>query len=137
MILNQSKIFIAVVEAVNRNYDSLLKSGFTLATKNLDRNYNLKPVNIEIINRKDDDWFDLKAIIKIGEWEFPFVRFSRNILEGIREFELPDGTIAILPEEWFTKYRSIFEFGKDQDDSIKIHKQHFPLLSEILNSRRV
>jgi len=121
----------SLVEVINRNYDYLLKAGFTLKTNNLDRNYNLRPVNIDIINRKDDDWFDIKATIKIGEWVFPFVRFRRNILEGIREFELPDKTLAVLPGEWFTKYRGIFEFGKDQDDSIKIHKQHFPILSEI------
>jgi SNF2 family DNA or RNA helicase len=124
----------SLVEEINRNYDYLLKAGFTLKTKNLDRDYNLRPVNIDIINRKDDDWFDIKATIKIGEWEFPFVRFRRNILEGIREFELPDKTLAVLPGEWFTKYRGIFEFGKDQDDSIKIHKQHFPILSEIFSA---
>ena len=123
-----------MVEAVNRNYYSLKEYGFTLTTKNLDRNYYLKSVNIDIISRINNDWFDLKAIIKIGEWEFPFVRFRRNILEVIREFELPDGTIAILPAEWFNKYRGIFEFGKDQDESIKIHIQHFPLLSEILTA---
>jgi len=121
-----------VIEKVNRSYENLTKEGFIIRTRYLEKDFNLKPVNIEIINRKEEDWFDLQAKILIGEWQFPFIRFKRHILSDIREFELPDGTTAILPAEWFTKYRSLFEFGKDHNGSIKIHKQHFSLLSEIL-----
>jgi SNF2 family DNA or RNA helicase len=83
----------------------------------------------------EDDWFDLRAIVKIGEWQIPFIRFKRNILDDIREFEMPDGSIVILPESWFTKYKSIFEFGKSTEDSLRIHKQHFSILSETLDDR--
>ena len=121
-----------VVEALNRNYDNLVAAGFEITARRFEKDYNLKPVNIEIINKKEGDWFDLDAIIRIGAWQFPFVRFKNNILKEIREYELPDRTIAILPAEWFTKYRSIFEFGKDHSGSIRIHKQHFPLLIEVL-----
>ncbi len=125
----------AMIEAVNRNYNDLIESGFTIETRKLDRKYNLMPVNIEIMNTLVGDWFDLRAVIKIDKWEIPFIRFRHCIIEGIREFELPDGTFAVLPREWFTKYRNIFEFGKDEDDLIKIHKQHFPFLSEILDKK--
>ncbi len=125
----------SMIEAVNRNYNDLIESGFTIETQKLDRKYNLKPVNIEIVNTLVGDWFDLKAVIKIDKWEIPFIRFRHSIIEGIREFELPDGTYAVLPREWFTKYRNIFEFGKDEDDLIKIHKQHFPFLSEIVDKK--
>ena len=125
----------SMVESINRNYSDLVESGFTIEPKNIDRNYNLKPVNIEIVSAMAGDWFDLKAIIKIDKWEIPFIRFRRNILSGIREFELPDGSFAVLPREWFTKYRSIFEFGTDRDDLIKIHKQHFSVLSDILDNK--
>lgn len=122
----------SMIEAVNRNYGELTGSGFRLEATKLDRKYNLKPVTIEISNHMAGDWFDLKAVITIGEWDIPFIRFKNNILKGIREFELADGSIAILPESWFSKYRNIFEFGKSSDESIKIHKQHFSLLTEIL-----
>src|SRR5664279_2790261 len=51
----------------------------------------------------------------------------------MREYVLPDGSIAILPETWFTKYKNIFEFGKSTDESLRIHKQHFSLLADTLN----
>jgi SNF2 family DNA or RNA helicase len=122
----------AMIETVNRNYTDITDSGFVL-TSRLDLNYNLRPVNIEMSSRIENDWFDLLAIVKIGNWEIPFNRFRRNILGSIREYELPDGSIAILPETWFSKYKNIFEFGKSTDDSLRIHKQHFSLLTDTFN----
>lgn len=119
----------SLLETVNSCYSEISEAGFIIKSK-LDHNYNLKPVNISMSSQIENDWFDLKAVVKIGEWEIPFHRFRRNILEGIREFELPDGSIAILPETWFPKYKNIFAFGKCTDDSLKLHKQHFALLSE-------
>ena len=120
-----------MIESLNRNYPEIIDSGFILSSK-LDLNFNLKPVNIEINSQLVNDWFDLRAIVKIGEWEIPFTRFRKNILENIREYKLPDGSIAILPETWFSRYKNIFEFGKTSEDSLKIHKQHFSLLAETL-----
>jgi SNF2 family DNA or RNA helicase len=119
----------ALLEIINSNYSEIIDSGFVL-TSRLKLNYNLKPVDIEMSSQILNDWFDLRATVYIGEWKIPFSRFRKNILEGIREYELPDGSIAILPETWFTKFKNIFEFGKSSDDSLKIHKQHFSLLTD-------
>ncbi|HBE40738.1 MAG TPA: hypothetical protein DDW27_05960 [Bacteroidales bacterium] len=124
----------SLLEAVNRNYSEIIESGFVL-TSGLIRNFNLKSVSIEISSRVESDWFDLHAIIKIGEWEIPFIRFRRNILDNIREYELPDGSFAILPESWFGEYRSMFEFGKISGDSLIIHKQHFALLPGVIKEK--
>ncbi|MCJ7448799.1 MAG: DEAD/DEAH box helicase [Bacteroidales bacterium] len=118
-----------MMEAVNSSYSEIIDSGFIL-TSRLNLNYNLRPVNIEMSSKLINDWFDLRAIVKIGDWEIPFIRFKRNILEGIREYELPDGSIAILPETWFSRYKNIFEFGKISEDSLRIHKQHFSLITD-------
>ena len=124
--------FYSIIEFVNSNYNEIIDSGFILKSR-LDYNYNLKPVDIELSSEIINDWFDLKASVKIGEWIIPFNRFRKNILEGIREYKLPNGSIVILPETWFTKYKNIFEFGKTTDDSLKVHKQHFSLLTDALS----
>jgi len=121
-----------VLELVNCNYSEITDLGFVL-TSRLDKNYNLRPIDIEISSQIENDWFDLKATVKIGEWRLPFSLFRKNILEGIREYQLPDGSLAVLPETWFTKYKNIFEFGKSDDGSLKIHKQHFSLLTDAFN----
>jgi SNF2 family DNA or RNA helicase len=121
----------SIIEAVNRNYTEIIEAGFILISK-LNHNYNLWPVRIEISTQLINDWFDLKAIVEIGEWKIPFNRFRKNILDGLREYQLPDGSVAILPETWFSRYKNIFEFGRSSDDSLLIHKQHFSLLTDTL-----
>jgi SNF2 family DNA or RNA helicase len=121
-----------MVEAINRNYGEIIAAGFIL-TSGLDLNFNLRHISIELTSTLVNDWFDLKAVVKIGKFEIPFARLRKNILSGVREYELPDGTIAVLPEAWFSKYKNIFEFGKSVDDSLTLHKQHFSLLAESLS----
>ncbi|HUX96376.1 MAG TPA: DEAD/DEAH box helicase [Bacteroidales bacterium] len=120
-----------MIEAINLNFNELTEYGFTLYSR-LDAQYNFKTVNLAITSQMINDWFDLKAVVLIGEWKIPFGQLRKNILGGIREYILPDGSIAILPETWFSKYRNIFEFGKSSDSSIRVHKQHFSLLGENL-----
>ena len=123
----------SVIETVNNYYSEIKNSGFVLVSR-LDLKYNLGPVSLEMSSQIINDWFDLRATVKIGEWEIPFSRFRKNILDGIREYKLPDDSIAILPETWFAKYKNIFEFGKSTEDSLRIHKQHFSLLSDTFNA---
>jgi SNF2 family DNA or RNA helicase len=117
----------SLIESINRNYSEITEAGFTLVSR-LDHDFNLLPVEIEMNSELVNDWFDLRAIVTIGKWKIPFNRFRKNILENIREFILPDGTIAILPETWFTRYRNLFELGKTDEDILRVHKQHFALL---------
>jgi len=124
----------SLIETVNNSYKDIVDSGFFLASR-LSQNYNLQPVSVEINSRIENDWFDIRAIVSIGEWDIPFTRFRKNILDGIREFSLPDGSIAILPETWFSNFRNIFEFGRNSDDSLLVHKQHFSILSDALSDR--
>lgn len=119
------------IENLNSSYEEITNAGFRIVSR-LDKIYNLKPVNVSISSELVNDWFDLKAVVKIDQWEIPFIRFRKNILSNIREYQLPDGSIAILPETWFTRYKNLFELGKTSDDTLRIHKQHFSLLSDTL-----
>lgn len=80
-----------------------------------------------------NDWFDIKAIVQIGEFNIPFIKFKKNIISNKREFILPNGELFILPEEWFTRFKSIFEFAEIDKEIIKVHKQHFSLVNEAID----
>ncbi|MEZ5173785.1 MAG: DEAD/DEAH box helicase [Bacteroidia bacterium] len=86
------------------------------------------PVLKEISLRENEDWFDLKAVVEINGKQYPFSKFAGNILRGERNFRLPDGKIVLLPEEWFTRFADLFEFGELDEDLLRIHKQHHGLL---------
>jgi len=63
-----------LLETVNNSYHDLIDSGFLL-TSRLNQNFNLRPVSIEMSSHIENDWFDLRAIVKIGDWEIPFTSF--------------------------------------------------------------
>lgn len=76
------------------------------------------------------DWFEIRIRVQIGEFSFPFVAFKKNIMAGDRRFRLPDGRIALLPEEWFDKYNSLFAFGENENDKILIKKMHTGVIDD-------
>jgi superfamily II DNA or RNA helicase len=125
-----------LIEALNRSYDDLRAAGFEIRQGSLDRKYHLEQVGINAGYTIENDWFDLRAEVRLGSYVIPFVRLRRNIIEGLRHYELPDGSVAILPENWFTKYRDVFGFGKEEGDTLKIHKQHFPVVSQAVSDEK-
>lgn len=122
-----------LIEAVGYNRKKFEDAGLIIRTGSLDRPYTLDRVEIKLSHQVVNDWFDLKAVVIIGQFTIPFTRFRRNILEGIREYTLPDGTVALLPEEWFARYRGLFEMGREKDDNLLLHKQHFSIFSEAVS----
>lgn len=77
------------------------------------------------------DWFDIRITVCIGEFKFPFIRLKKHILEGKREFVLPDGQIALLPEDWFEKYSDLFAFGEGQKEEIRVRKMHLGIVTAL------
>ncbi len=90
---------------------------------------NLTRPEIIISAVEEGDWFDVKAMVYIGNFQIPFIRFRRHILRNDREYELPDGSIAILPEEWFSDYRHLLEVSEEKEgDTFSIRRYQAPLL---------
>jgi SNF2 family DNA or RNA helicase len=84
--------------------------------------------NIKLVNRKD--WFDIYGTVQFGEFEIPFIRLKNHILNEVREFELPDGSIALIPEEWFAEFSEVFMFGEIKSDRLELGKIHFASLEK-------
>lgn len=80
------------------------------------------------IQKHDSDWFDIHAFVKIEEFEIPFIRFRSNILNGNRRFRLPDGRLIVLPTEWFTQFRDIFQFADPNQEQLRLQEHHRSLL---------
>jgi len=86
-------------------------------------------VNTQVDTKQD--WFDIRCEAIFGEFKIPFARFRNNILNNIREYVLPDGTIAIIPQEWFSRYYEMMLFSKKSDDKIRLKKHHFRIVDTI------
>ena len=120
---DESPIYSAI-NFINEHGQILSDSGIEMQQR-LDREYYLEEIKLDIDSREQADWFDIYGVVKLGELEIPFLSLKKHILEGNREFLLSDGRVVVLPEAWFARYRSMFEFGKASGPRIRIHKQHF------------
>jgi SNF2 family DNA or RNA helicase len=87
---------------------------------------------IELKTQERGDWFDIYAVVRFGEFIIPFIKLKKFILNDIREFELPNGEIAILPEEWFARYKGLIPLAKMTGDKLQFDKHHYFLLKNKL-----
>ncbi|KAA6312653.1 hypothetical protein EZS27_036449, partial [termite gut metagenome] len=112
------------------NHRESLAGNFQLTNAKTQTVYCLDEIRMEQ-NRTDGvDWFELQITVVVGDCRIPFTRFRKHILNGIREFMLPDGRIILLPEEWFYKYADLFEYGDSSEKTIRLK----PSLMGIVNA---
>ncbi len=84
--------------------------------------------NLKIEITKQADWFDLETRVWFGAFDIPFIALKENILKGNREFILPNGEIALIPEEWMAKFQGIMRYAEG-GENLKLKKIHWGLLS--------
>ena len=125
--------FFRPVNWLANNKEKLDLQGFVIVQNKLNKKYYLGKKELDIQIKSAEDWFDIMAIVKFGDYHIPFIRLRRHILSGLREFQLPTGEIVILPEIWFAAYKDFFPLSRLDGDIIKIRKHHYQLLQENLN----
>ncbi len=115
---------------LNYNKDLLTKNGFDVAQSNLEKAYYLDTLKLNIeASEESKDWFDIKAVVEFDGFKIPFVEFKEHIVQGMREFVLPNNKIMILPEEWFESYSDLVNFSSVEGEKLKLQKQHFSILN--------
>ncbi|MBN1199571.1 MAG: DEAD/DEAH box helicase [Bacteroidales bacterium] len=75
-----------------------------------------------------EDWFDISATVWFGTVAIPFTNLRHYLLEGIREFPLPGGEIAVLPAEWFTRFTDLLWYSVREGEKLRIPLRHFSLI---------
>lgn len=100
--------------------------------QNLDISYFVGEILKESSVEEQIDWFEVKITIIAGPFRIPFNRFRRHILEGKKEYILPDKSILILPDEWFIQYHDLLRYGKEKGDSLQMKKVHAPIVAQAL-----
>lgn len=120
----------AVIDWLNAHYDTLLSAGFIIEHDEGKQKYLLSQTAIMMEVVEDNDWFDIKAVVRFGSHEVPFIALKDHILHQKREFNLPDGEIAIIPESWFSQFANLFHFSKGKHQ-LQLGKQHLGLLKNL------
>lgn len=121
----------ALLDWLSENREEIINAGFVLEQDETAAHLYIMGNSLDLSVSEAGDWFDIQARIVFGEFEIPFLRLRNHIVHGIREFELPNGKIAIIPEAWFSKLQSVFRHLQNADDQARLHKHHFQLVSEL------
>ena len=119
-----------LVNWLSSNKENLAEAGIKIRQENTEKKYFTGTRQLEIKTQTKGDWFDVYAVVRFGEFTMPFIRLKKYILNDIREFVLPNGEVAVLPDEWFARYKGLLPFGKDQGKSIRFQKHHYTLLQQ-------
>jgi superfamily II DNA or RNA helicase len=117
-----------VINWVNENLELLIEKGFEIE-KSSGKRFLFAVAKIDFEIKEDNDWFDINAMVYFGIYQVPFISLKQHILLKKREFTLPDGTIAIIPEKWFTKFGSLFSLT--DGNSLKLKKHHIGLINDL------
>lgn len=89
-------------------------------------------INVSITDQEDTDWFDVRISVFFGEYEIPFLKLKKYILQQKREFLLPSGEVAVIPESWFSDYSELLQLVEgDAVSGIRLKKHHLTLVDSL------
>ncbi|RZK41626.1 MAG: DEAD/DEAH box helicase [Pedobacter sp.] len=120
----------AIITWINEHIEVLEEEGFEIEQENSGKRFVFGTNKIDFEIKQDNDWFDINAIVYFGIHPIPFISLKQHILLKKREFILPDGDIAIIPEKWFTQYSSLFSLS-DGSKGLKLKKHHIGLINDL------
>ncbi|QDK82986.1 DEAD/DEAH box helicase [Spirosoma sp. KCTC 42546] len=139
--LRQGRLALPKTEAfswLSNHGRQLEETGFLLRQDAQDtKRYFLGYSSIDVSIQESRDWFDIYANVRFGEFEIPFLKLRKLILNKKHEFTLPNGEVAVIPDAWFTKYSELFGFIEQLDDSdsddarLVLQKHHLALVQEL------
>lgn len=113
---------------LNEHSNQLKENGFEIDQGFYNQKFYTGEIDLNIQVNEGNDWFDVNAVVQFGEFNIPFIRFRNHILNYKREFILPNGEIAILPDAWFSRYREMIQLGTANGDGMKLRKHHAGIL---------
>jgi len=134
--IKNSRITLAKTSAfswLNEHRDTLESLNFEIRQSQISgKVYFLGESSIDVKIEEGIDWFDIKAIVRFGEFEIPFKIIRNLVLQKKNEIKLPNGEIGVIPENWIEKYADLFAFSQvHTDDEFKLEKYHLALVNQL------
>ncbi|MEI6349242.1 MAG: DEAD/DEAH box helicase [Bacteroidota bacterium] len=126
-----------LINTICLNYDKLISLGIQIRQNLKQVNYFFGQVAKTTQVKEHEDWFDVDIQVTFGQFKIPFVMLRNNILNKINEFKLPDGSIALIPNEWFGEYSELVQFSTVSNNKFKVKKYHFNVISNIEGTKNI
>jgi superfamily II DNA or RNA helicase len=115
---------------LNTHAQLLQTEGFEVDQSSLSKRFVLGDSRIDFEVSEQNDWFDINATVYFGEYAVPFLSLKQHILNNRPEYQLPDGSVAIIPETWFTQFGALFKIA-NSGDKLQVRKYHIGLIQDL------
>lgn len=119
-----------VFEWLNQHHDELLEKGFEIEQPDGQKRYVFGNTRIDLEVNEQNDWFDINAVVSFGPYRIPFIQLKNHILNHRKEFVLPSGEIAVIPESWFSQFGNLLHFSEGGEE-IKLRRHHLGLVNDL------
>ncbi len=120
----------AVLNWINEHIEQLESEGFEIEQQTGQKRFVIGANKIDLEVKEGNDWFDIYAIVYFGKYQIPFIELKQHILHKRREFTLPDGEVAIIPDKWFAQYGTLFSLA-ESGKGLKLKKHHIGLVNDL------
>jgi superfamily II DNA or RNA helicase len=120
----------SIFEWLNHHHDELLELGFEIEQPEGQKRYVFGTSKIDLEVKENNDWFDIYAVVYFGPYRIPFIQLKNHILNHKKEFTLPSGEIAVIPEKWFSQYGNLLHFSEGSSE-LKLRRHHIGLVNEL------
>ena len=117
-------------EWLNENLDQLTEAGFEVQQDRPQKEYFIGKSRVDVKISENNDWFDVYAVVFFGTFQVPFISLKNHILNKIKEYVLPNGKIAIIPDAWFVQFSDLFNFT-EKGQNLRLRKHHLGLVQEL------
>lgn len=133
----KSKINVTLIEYIIQNYQELKENGIEpKLTLNYKKITEIVPT-YQLQKTQKNDWFDIKITIYCGEFSFPFTKLISNLKKNDRFYLLPDDSLFLIPEEWFTEFEVLINQSKIVGEDIRLPKSNFTILEKIAPEKKI
>lgn len=122
----------SIFEWINQHFDQLTAEGFEIEqpANHGQKRYVFGNSKIDLEISENNDWFDINAFVYFGSYRIPFIQLKNHILNHKKEFVLPSGEIAVIPEKWFSQFVNLLHFTEG-GNQLKLRKHHLGLVNDL------
>lgn len=80
------------------------------------------------------DWFEVDISISFGDNRVTLNDIRKAVINKQRYIQLKDGSVGILPTDWFHKLEKYFRNGEINKDKLEISKLRFSIIDELFDN---
>lgn len=121
---------------LSKNYKALKNQNIQII-QNYEPQFIFDEMKLEYQMEEFDEYYLIKASVKIGIFQFSFSKLKKNILHEKQEFTLPDKTQVLIPNHWLTDFRHFFEIAEvNENEEFILKKYQGSVLHSFDNDRK-